>query len=313
MRAPASPYRAPTLDGAERNLPLEGVISSSQEGEMVENEGQLAREGQRAADTAAREAAPWVERLARAGYAAKGVVYILVGGLAVAAAAGQGGETTGSSGALSTLSDTTWGRMVLGLIAIGLAGYVVWSVVRAVRDPEDEGTGSRLFFGLTAVIYALLAVEAARMALSGPSGGGGGGNGAAHWSAQLMQQPFGLWLVGAAGVAVAGYGLQQLINAWRVDLDDQLALGRLSAAGRTWAVRAGRAGLAARGVVFLIIGYYFVQSALQATPSEARGIDGVLDSLRDTPWLLGVIALGLVAYGVYNLVRARYRVIRPAA
>lgn len=280
---------------------------------MVENEGQLSREGQRAADTAAREAAPWVERLARAGYAAKGVVYILVGGLAVAAAAGQGGETTGSSGALSTLSDTTWGRMVLGLIAIGLAGYVVWSVVRAVRDPEDEGTGSRLFFGLTAVIYALLAVEAARMALSGPSGGGGGGNGAAHWSAQLMQQPFGLWLVGAAGVAVAGYGLQQLINAWRVDLDDQLALGRLSAAGRTWAVRAGRAGLAARGVVFLIIGYYFVQSALQATPSEARGIDGVLDSLRDTPWLLGVIALGLVAYGVYNLVRARYRVIRPAA
>jgi hypothetical protein len=266
-----------------------------------------------AADRAAKEAAPWVEKLARLGYAAKGAVYLLVGGLAVAAAFGSGGQTTGSSGALTTLADSTLGRIALGLIALGLAGYVVWGFVRAIRDPENEGTGHRIFFAVTAVIYGFLAVEAARLAASGMGGGsGGGGGGASHWSAQLMQQPFGLWLVGAAGVAVGIYGLQQLINAWQVDLDDRLALGQLSSTARTWVVRSGRLGLAARGLVFVIIAYYFVQSALQASPSEAKGLGGVLTSMQDTPWLLGLVALGLLGYGIYNLVRARYRVIRPA-
>jgi hypothetical protein len=273
----------------------------------------------RAADRATREAAPWIEKLARLGYAAKGAVYILVGGLAVAAAFGGGGQTTGSTGALATISDSTFGRILLGLIALGLAGYVIWGFVRAIRDPENEGTGHRIFFAVTAVIYGFLAVEAARLAIAGPgggssggAGGGGGGSGASHWSAQLMEQPFGHWLVGLAGAAVAIYGIQQLINAWMVDLDDQLALGSMSATARKWTVRSGRFGLAARGVVFVIIGYFFVQAAMQANPAQARGLGGVLRSMQDTPWLLGVIALGLLAYGVYNLVRSRFRVIRPA-
>jgi hypothetical protein len=270
------------------------------------------QEASSAADSAARKAAPWVETLARLGYAAKGAVYVLVGGLAVAAAFGGGGQTTGSSGALATIADSTLGRIGLGLIALGLIGYVIWSFVRAIRNPENEGTGHRVFFAVTGVIYGFLAVEAARLALSGSGGGSGGGGGATHWSAQLMQQPFGQWLVGLAGVAIGLYGLQQLINAWRVDLDDQLALGELSDTGRTWVYRAGRFGLAARGLVFVIITYYVIQAALNASPSQARGLGGVLSSLRDTPWLLGVVALGLLAYGVYNAVRARYRVIRPA-
>lgn len=265
----------------------------------------------RAADAAAREAAPWVEKLARVGYAAKGAVYVLVGGLAVAAAVGSGGQTTGSSGAMSSIADSTLGRIVLGLIALGLVGYVIWGVVRALRDPENEGTGHRIFFAVTAAIYGFLAVEAARLAMSGPAGGSGGGDGADHWSAQVMQQPFGQWLLGLAGAAVAIYGIHQLINAWRVDLDDQLALGSMSRTARTWTVRSGRLGLGARGVVLTIIGYYLVQAALGANASEARGLGAVLSSMRDTPWLLGIIALGLLAYGVYNLVRARYRVIRP--
>jgi hypothetical protein len=274
-------------------------------------EGAVDRAGD-AADRATRDAAPWVEKLARMGYAAKGAVYLLVGGLAVAAAFGNGGDTTGSTGAMASIADSTLGRAVLALIALGLAGYVIWSLVRAIRDPEDKGTGHRIFYVVTALIHGFLAVEAARMAMSGSGGGSGGDSGASHWSAQVMQQPFGAWLVGAAGVAIALYGIQQLINAWRVDLDDQLALGRMSASARTWAVRSGRFGLAARGVVFSIIGYSVVKAAMEASPEEARGLDAVLDSWRDTPWLLGVIALGLVAYGIYNLIRARYRVIRPA-
>lgn len=265
--------------------------------------------GEDAADAAAREAAPWVEKLARFGYAAKGAIYVLVGGLALAAAVGSGGQTTGSSGALASIAESTAGRVVLAALALGLAGYAVWGLVRATYNPENDGTGHRVFYGVTALIYGSLAVEAARLAVSDVSGGGD--DGAAHWSAELMQQPFGRWLLAGVGILIALYGIQQLINAWRVDLDDQLALGSMSATGRSWAVRSGRLGLAARGVVFGIIGYYVVQAALRANPEEARGLGAVLSAMRDTPWLLGVIALGLVAYGVYNLVRARFRVIRP--
>ena len=127
-----------------------------------------------AARRATREAAPWVEKLARFGYAAKGAVYILVGGLAVAAAFGGGGQTTGSSGALATISDSTLGRVALGLIALGLVGYVVWGAVRAIVNPEHDGAGKRAYYGVTAAVYGLLAVEAARLAVSGPTGGSGG-------------------------------------------------------------------------------------------------------------------------------------------
>lgn len=271
----------------------------------------VGREAKRAADAAAREAAPWVEKLARLGYAAKGAVYSLVGGLAIAAAIGMGGQTTGSSGAMASIADSTAGRVLLVILALGLAGYTIWGLVRAIHNPENEGTGHRVFYAITAVIYALLTVEAVRLALGGP-GGSSGGDGADHWSARLMEQPFGQWLLAAAGVAIAIYGVQQLISAWRIDLDDQLALNRMSAQGRRWAVRSGRLGMAARGVVFSIIGYYVVQAALTADPNDARGIDAVLSAMRDTPWLLGVIGLGFLAYGLYNVIRARYRVIRPA-
>lgn len=265
--------------------------------------------------SAGAQASPWIERLARIGYAAKGAVYILVGGLAVAAAVGSGGRASGSSGAMASISDATLGRVVLGAIALGLVGYVVWQGVRAAFDPEEDGVGRRLLYALFALIHAGLASQAAQLAIHGGgsgsgSGGGGGSGGAQHWSARMMQQPFGPWLLGAAGVAVGLYGLQQIWNAWRVDLDDQLDLRSMTRRGRTWAIRSGRFGLAARGLVFAIVGTYLVVAAAQSDPSEAKGLGGVLEMMAGTPWLLGLVAAGLVAYGVYYLVRARYRIIQ---
>lgn len=251
-----------------------------------------------------------IETLARLGYAAKGFVFLLTGGLAVQAAVGAGGRTTDTRGALGSIDGSTLGTVLLAAIALGLAGYVVWSAVRAISNPEHDGPGKRVFFALVAVIYASLAFEAARMALN-RSDAGGGSDSAQHWSARLMAQPFGAWLLGIAGIAIALYGVQQLMQAWRVDLDDQLALSRISAAARSWVVAVGRFGLAARGVVFGIIGGYVVAAAVQSQPAQARGLDGVLDLLAQTPWLLIVIGAGLAAYGIYNFVRARYRVIRP--
>lgn len=261
----------------------------------------------RAAGDAAPDAAPWIERLARFGYAAKGAVYALVGGLALAAVFSSGGQTTGSSGAMASIADSSLGRAALALIAIGLAGYVIWSLVRALRNPEHDSGAKRAYYGVAAAIYGLLAIEAARLALG--NGGGGGGGGADHWTATLMQQPFGQWLVGIAGLAIAIFGLQQMWNAWQVDLDDRLDLSSMSPEGRTWAIRSGRLGLAARGGVLAIIGAYTLVAAVQADPSESRGIGGVLQMLQDTSWLLAIVALGLMAYGAYNFVRARHRVI----
>ena len=270
-----------------------------------------AARARQAAGAAAADAAPWIERLARFGYAAKGAVYALVGGLALAAVLSSQGQTTGSSGALASIADSSLGRAALIIIAFGLAGYTLWSLVRAVRNPENDSGARRAYYGVAAALYGLLAVEAARLGLGNGGGGGGGGGGASHWTGKLMQQPFGQWLVGIGGLAIAVFGLHQLWNAWRVDLDDHLAMGSMRPRTRTWAVRSGRLGLAARGGVLTIIGAYTLIAAVQADPSESRGIGGVLQMLQDTPWLLGIVALGLIAYGLYNFVRARYRIINP--
>lgn len=250
-------------------------------------------------------AAPWIEKLARFGYAAKGVVYILVGVIAARAAFGSG-DAEGSGGALGSLRDEPLGQALLWLIAIGLFGYVVWQAVLAVRNPERDETGKRIFHGVSAVIHAGLALTALRLAQGGAEGGG------SDVTASLMAAPFGRILVGLAGLLIAGYGIQQIWKAWTVDLDEHLDLARLSATARTWVVRLGRAGLAARGIVMALLGYMFITAAFRADASGTNDVEGVLDSMRDQPWLLAIVALGLVAYGIYSLVRARYRRIRAA-
>lgn len=257
------------------------------------------------ARVAERKAAPWIERLARFGYAAKGIVYVMIGFIAARVAFGGRGDVEGWSGSIQLLRDEPLGALMLWLIGFGLFGYVVWRAVAALRNPENESAGHRVFFGFSALAYAGFALEAFRAAA-----GNGGGEGDTHWSSTLMEQPYGRLLVGLAGLGVAGYGIQQLWRAWTVDLDRRLDLSRLSAAARAWVIRFGRFGVAARGVVLVILGYMFVEAALGSGAADAGNVEGVLESMRDRPWLLAAIALGFIAYGLFNLVRARYRRIR---
>jgi hypothetical protein len=125
-----------------------------------------------------------------------------------------------------------------------------------------------------------------------------------------MSFPQGIWLVGIAGACVIAYGLRQIHRAWTTDLDDQLSLGRMGPAARRWTLRVSRFGMAARGAVFGVIGTFLINAALKTDPAEATGIGGALQALRRQPYgaaLLAVIALGLIAYGVYELIRAKYR------
>ena len=274
-----------------------------------------AQEVRRHSERAARKASPWIERIARVGYVAYGIVYVLVGVLAVQAAFGGGGKTTSQEGALRQVLLAPLGRILLAMIVIGLLSYATWRLFQGILDPEDEGNGAkgivkRVDHVLNGLFHAALAFSAGRLALGGGSGGGSPDD----WTARLLAQPFGRWLAAIVGAVIVGAGLYQFYKAYKADFRDELKSGEMSARERTWATRSGRLGYTARGVVFGVIGVFLVQAALETDPDEARGLGGALQTLARQPfgpYILGGVAIGLVAYGAFMFVMARYRRIEP--
>ncbi|MEE1610660.1 DUF1206 domain-containing protein [Microvirga sp. CF3016] len=253
-----------------------------------------------------------VETLARLGYGARGVVYGLVGGLALLAAVGSGGQTGGSRSALQTLLSQPFGKLWLILIALGLFGFCAWRILEPLTDADHRGSdmkgwGVRGAHLISGIIYAGLAISALNLALGRSSGGGGEDQTAQDWTAWLMSQPFGQWLVGLLGLAIAGTGLAFLWKACRGDVTERLAL---PADKRDWIVALGRMGFAARGVVFLMIGGFLILAAIRASSSQVHGLGGALQALQQQPYgwvLLALTALGLFAFGLFGLIQARYR------
>jgi hypothetical protein len=259
------------------------------------------------------QANPWVERLARLGYITKGIVYAIIGVLAAQLAFGTGGETTGSSGALMEIVSQPFGRILLGIVAVGLVGYTLWRLVQAGADTEQkgsdaEGIGSRLGYAVSGVIYGALAWTAIQIVMG--SGGGGGGGSTQDWTARLMAQPFGRWLVGLVGLGVIGFAIYQLYKGISGSFRKKMTMQSMSDREKKTATTVGRLGLSARGVVVGMIGVFLIQAAWQADPQEAKGLGSTLQELIQQPagpWLLGIVAIGLVAYGIYMFFMGRYR------
>jgi uncharacterized protein DUF1206 len=264
-----------------------------------------------------REASPWIERLARVGFVAKAAVYVIVGGLAARAAFGMGGRTTDSRGALATILGQPFGWVLLAVVAAGLFGYALWLLLSAALDAEGRGShlrGVLLRTGAAArgLVHAALGARAALMVVGS---GTGRGNAVHEWTARLMSAPFGPWLVALAGAAVLGYGGYQLYRVFATDLAKHLDRAALGAGAARWAVRFGRFGIAARGLLFGVIGFFLIQAGLRYDPRQAKGLAEALRTMASRsspPWLLGAVAVGLVCYGLYQLFEARYRRIRAA-
>jgi uncharacterized membrane protein len=260
--------------------------------------------------------AQWIERLARFGYAAKGIVYMLVGLLAFQAAFNWGGQVTGSKGAFRTIAAQPFGNVLLFLVAIGLLGYVVWRFVQAASDPEhnDEGIGAfgrRLSYLISGLIYGSLALFALKIVFGSADSSG---NSSSQKTATVLSQPFGQWLVGIIGVAIIAYGFYCFYRAITTKFRRKLKLFSMDPSTEKWATRIARFGLSAKGVVSVITGYFFIQAAKTSNPSQAKTTEGALEAIQQQPhgaWLMGIVALGLIAYGIHLAVQARYRRISP--
>lgn len=254
----------------------------------------------------------WFERLARAGYAAKGAVYLVAGALSARAAFGLGGRTTDSRGALQTILSEPFGKIALALIGVGLIGYVLLRLVQAIMDPERKGGDAkgialRAGYVISALVYGALALSALRLAVG--IGSSGGGNQLQDGVARVLGWPLGRWLVGLAGAIIISGGAYQLYKAYSLDFSEHMLWSNMSATERQWIVVLGRAGLAARGIVQGLVGLFVVQAALLFDPGKVQGSGGALQSLARPPfglWTVGVVAAGLAGYGIYMLAAARY-------
>jgi len=256
----------------------------------------------------------WLIPLGRAGFAANGVVYVIVGALAVQASTGTGGETTDPGGALGHVLGAPFGAVLLGLIGIGLAGYATWRLLQAVLDTEHkgqdaQGLAQRIGFGIAAASYAGLAVSAVAMALD--RGGQPNEQQATQdRTAWLMAQPFGRWMVIGVGLIVIGVAVGQFVSGYRASFQRALDDSTLSQETRQFVTFAGRFGYIARGIAFGLIGTLLLVAGWHARPDQAQGLAGALAMLGSEPfgaWLLGLVGAGLIGYGLHMLVSARYR------
>jgi hypothetical protein len=259
-----------------------------------------------------------IEMAARAGYLVKGVIYAIIGALAVMTALGfSGGRIVGTESAIQTLRTQPFGQFLLWAVALGLIGYVVWRIVEAVGDPERRGNdfkglAQRIGLGVSGLTHATLAVFTVRLALGRGDQASDDGNEAS--TAMLMQHSWGIWIVLAIGLVLIGIAGYQAYRAYAIKFERDWHVAEMSAQTRRYSVALSRFGIAARAVAFGLIGWFFVQAAIEADPSEAKGLTGALRSFYEEPYgevWLTLIGLGFVCYGIYCAINARFKRIRP--
>ena len=267
--------------------------------------GSIAAKGRRAGRSR------WVERLGRLGLVAKGVLYAVIGLLAIQVARGGREESPDKSGALRTIAEQPFGKGLLVLLAIGLAAYALWRLAQGILDRDSEGEGPK---GLVkragalgkAAWYGILC----GLTVSTLVGNGSGKGNEQETTAGIFDRPGGRYLVYAAALAFLGAAAFNGYRAITCKFNRKLKQGEMNEAEEAAATGVGILGHLARCVVFGLIGIFLVRAAWEFDPKEARGLDGALLELAQRPYggfLLGAVAVGLLAYAFYCFVQARYR------
>jgi Domain of Unknown Function (DUF1206) len=263
---------------------------------------------------------PGIVKIGRAGWFAKGVVYLIAGVLALMVAAKASGwsETASApdqeaspTGALDTVAHSTGGPLLLWVLALGMLLYAAWRLVSALL-PGGHGakaSAKRIGYVVSAVIYTTFAVTAISLARSTESSADGNAT-VSSAAGGVMQHGGGRLLIGIVGVIVVAVGLYRISKGVRRDVDDELDLSGLSAQRIVWTRRIGAIGEFGRGIGIGLVGFFLVRSAVTYDSSQATGLDGALRRLATESWgLIVVVAVGIgfAAYGVFCLTTFTHR------
>ncbi|SPF06874.1 DUF1206 domain-containing protein [Streptomyces sp. MA5143a] len=257
------------------------------------------------------------EGAARAGLTARGVIYLLVGALALQIAFGEGGQQADRQGALEEISQKPLGSVLLWALGIGVVGMALWRLSEAVfgaAGPDGRKWTKRLASAARFVFYTFVAYSVLTFAAGSGGGSGGGGGSSDEQSkdvtARALELPAGQWLVGAAGIGVIVAGVWIAVRALMRSYHKHLRLGEMSRRTRRAVDVTGVGGGLARGLVFAAAGVFAVRAAIDYEPDKAKGLDDTLRSFADTPAgpaLLACVAAGLVLFGLFSFAMARWR------
>ncbi|MGW3990176.1 DUF1206 domain-containing protein [Streptomyces sp. NPDC004830] len=253
------------------------------------------------------------EGAARAGLSARGVIYLLVGALAVQIAFGDTGKQADRGGALAELSQKPFGAVLLWALGIGLVGMALWrlsEVLFGSVGKDGRSPRKRLLSAVRFCFYSFVAYSVLSFAATRHQSGGSSDQQSRDATAKVMEMPGGQWLVGAAGIAVVAAGGWIGVRAAMRKYHDKMRMGQMSRRTRQFVDVTGVAGGVARGLVFAAAGVFAVRAAVDYEPDKAKGLDDTLRTFADTPlgpWLLVIVAVGLVLFGVFSFAMARYR------
>ncbi len=249
------------------------------------------------------------EWLSRAGFGARGLIYGIIGLLALRLAIGQGGRTTNQQGALHTVANQPLGKLLLALLALGLGGYAIWRFARAAIGHGPEGNDStldRVTALASGIVYFGFFIVAVRI-LTGSKGSSSTPTTA---SRDVFGWPAGTWIVAAAGLIVIGVGLYQGYRGITKEFLDDAKTERMGVRTKQMIAALGLVGHLARMVVFTLIGVFLVKAAVDFDARAAIGLDGALAKLQHNtlgPFLLSLVALGLIAFALHSFSDAHYR------
>ncbi|HEY5557357.1 DUF1206 domain-containing protein [Acetobacterium sp.] len=251
------------------------------------------------------------ETLARLGYAARGIIYFVIGLLAVLLAVGYGGKTTDQQGAISVIGTQPAGRILLWLVLIGLVCYSLWGLIRVIFNPfhqghDAKGFAVRIGYLVSAAAYGLLVIPTYALISGGaqPAQSGAQQGQIQQYTAQILVIPFGQLLVGIMGIILILVGLMQFFQGLSSGFDRRIHLTKLNPVQLRRVRFLGRLGTIARGIVFALIGFFIVMAAYTANSQQIKGFDSTLTYIVQQPygvWLMGAVALGLISLGLYSL------------